>query len=73
MAVSMGWCEPIQPSGPGWSASTAYRASDRGYAAAFVAVAVIALAGMVLTALLVKRPATSASKAGETARSELTG
>jgi len=51
----------------------AYRASDRGYAAAFVAVAVIALAGMVLTALLVKRPATSASKAGETARSELTG
>jgi len=51
----------------------AYRASDRGYAAAFVAVTIIALAGMVLTAILVKRPNTTANRADEAARSELTG
>jgi hypothetical protein len=43
----------------------AYRAADRGYAAAFVAVAIIALAGMAVTASLVRRPASSESKAGE--------
>jgi EmrB/QacA subfamily drug resistance transporter len=51
----------------------AYRASDRGYAAAFVAVTIIALAGMVLTAILVRRPITTANRADEAARSELTG
>jgi hypothetical protein len=49
----------------------AYRASDRGYAAAFVAVAIIALVGTGLTAFLVRRPAASAGGTGETARSEL--
>lgn len=49
----------------------AYRASDRGYAAAFVAVAIIALAGMGLTALLVRRPITSPGQADEATRSEL--
>jgi hypothetical protein len=49
------------------------RASDRGYAAAFLAVTIIALAGMVLTAILVKRPITTASRADEAAESELTG
>ena len=42
--------------------------SDRGFAAAFVAVTIIALAGMVLTAILVKRPNTAANRAGEPAR-----
>jgi hypothetical protein len=51
----------------------AYRASDRGYAAAFIAVAIIALAGMGLTALLVRRPITSAGEAGDPAKPELDG
>ena len=49
----------------------AYRASDRGYAAAFVAVAVIGLAGTLLTAFLVRRPAGSPNEATTTAASEL--
>jgi hypothetical protein len=45
----------------------AYRASDRGYAA----VTIIALVGMGLTALLVRRPTTSLGEADEAARPEL--
>ncbi len=51
----------------------AYRASDRGYAAAFVAVAIIALAGMGITARLVKRPATRLAEPGKAAVTELNG
>jgi hypothetical protein len=51
----------------------AYRASDRGYAAAFVAVTIIALAGMVSTACLIKRPTTSRTAAGKAAATELNG
>jgi EmrB/QacA subfamily drug resistance transporter len=43
----------------------AYRASDRGYAAAFVAVAIIALVGMGATARLVRRPVSSEDKVGQ--------
>jgi uncharacterized membrane protein len=43
----------------------AYRASDRGYAAAFVAVAIIALVGMGVIARLVRRPASSEDKVGQ--------
>jgi hypothetical protein len=43
----------------------AYRAADRGYAAAFVAVAIIALAGMGVTVSLVRRPVSSENKASE--------
>jgi EmrB/QacA subfamily drug resistance transporter len=43
----------------------AYRAADRGYAAAFVTVVIIALAGIAVTARLVRRPVSSENKAGE--------
>jgi hypothetical protein len=43
----------------------AYRASDRGYAAPFVAVAIIALVGIGVTAGLVRPPASSEDKVGE--------
>jgi EmrB/QacA subfamily drug resistance transporter len=51
----------------------AYRASDRGYAAAFVAVAVIAAAGVGVTARLVRRPAASRTEADEPVATEVRG
>jgi hypothetical protein len=51
----------------------AYRASDRGYAAAFVAVAVIAAAGVGITARLVRRPAASRTEADEAVATEVHG